>query len=77
MEVDQSARFLEAAIAVAAAAACLRLSEDSRWIAKSQQSVRMETCECVEAQEDRAGHPLLEGWGTNRDSGLEFEGGKH
>ena len=75
MEVDQS--FLEEASAVAAAAACLRLWEDNRWIAKSQPSVRMETCECVEVQEDRVGHPLIEGRGTDRDSGLEFEGGKH
>ena len=73
--VDQS--FLEAANAVAAAVACLRLSEDSRWRAKSQLSVRMETCECVEVQEDRVGRPLLEGRGTDHDSDLEFEGGKH
>ena len=75
MGVDQS--FLEAANAVAAAVACLRLWEDSRWTVKSQPSVRMECCECVEAQEDRAGHLLLEVRGTDRDSGLEFEGGKH
>ena len=44
-------------------------------MAKSQPSVRMETCECVEAQGDRAGHPSLNGRGTDRDSGLELEGG--
>ncbi len=70
MGVDRSV--LEAANAVAAAAACLRLQGDNRWMAKSQPSVRRETCECVEAQED----PSLEGQGTDRDSGLELEGGK-
>ena len=41
---------------------------------EEQLSVRRETCGCVEAQEARAGHPSLEGRGTDRDSGLEFEG---
>ena len=72
---DQS--FLEAASAVAAVVACLRLWEDNRWIAKGQPSVRMETCECAGVQEDRVGHPLLEVRGMDRDSDLEFEGGKH
>ena len=45
-------------------------------MAKSQPSVQMETCECVEDQEDRAGHPSLKGQETDRDSGLELEGGK-
>ena len=41
---------------------------------KSQLSVRMGTCECVEAQEDWAGHPLLVGRGTDHASDFEFDG---
>ena len=72
--MDQS--FLEAANAVAVAAACLRLWEDNRWIVMIQPSVLMETCGYVEVQEDRVGHPSSEGQGMDRDSGLELEGGK-
>ena len=43
---------------------------------RSQPSVRMETCECAEVQEDRAGHPLSEGQGMDRNSGLDLERGK-
>ena len=54
----------------------LRLQEDNRWKVMSQPSVHVETCECVEAQEDQAGHPLSERQGTDRDSGLKLEGEK-
>ena len=42
----------------------------------SEEPTERTACECVEAQEDRAGHPLIEVRGTDCDSGLELEGGR-
>ena len=73
MGVDRS--FLEVGNAVTAAAACRRLWEDIRWMAKGQLSVRRGAYECVEAQEDRAGHHYWRGRALTATR-AELEGGK-